>query len=142
VSGTPRLRNFEQSAADAIAIADADLAVGEAFHREVLSELPECEIGSLQFTLPIVIGIHLVDKHSPVFSTTVPYEPLRHRSSDTFRSGFWAGCVFRLVRSTFASLRRASSNSGSHWNLGPLPGSPVPSCAFHHRVTLFTTDES
>jgi nicotinamide riboside kinase len=69
VAGHTRLRNFEQSAADAIAIADADLAVGEAFHREVLSELPECEIGSLQFTLPIVIGIHLVDKHSPVFST-------------------------------------------------------------------------
>src|SRR5271154_4854245 len=54
---------------DQIAIADADLAVGEAFHREVLCELPECQIGSLQFTLPIVIGIHLVDKHSPVFST-------------------------------------------------------------------------
>ena len=69
VAGHTRLRDFEHSAADAIAIADADLAVGQAFHREVLSELPECEIGSLQFTLPVVIGIHLVDKHSPVFST-------------------------------------------------------------------------
>jgi nicotinamide riboside kinase len=69
IAGDARLRNFEHSAADAIAIADADLTVGEAFHREVLSELPESKIGSLQFTLPKVIGIHLVDKHSPVFST-------------------------------------------------------------------------
>jgi len=52
-----------------VAIADADLAVSQVFHREVFSELPEFEIGSLQFALPIVIGIHLVDKHSPVFST-------------------------------------------------------------------------
>ena len=44
----------------------------------------------------------------------------RHSS----HSGFWAGYAFRLERSTFALfLRRASSNSGSHWNLGPLPGS-------------------
>jgi hypothetical protein len=64
-----RLRNLEESAADAITVADADLAVGQTFHREVLSELPECEIASLQFTLPIVIGIHLVDKHRAVFST-------------------------------------------------------------------------
>jgi hypothetical protein len=69
VAGHPRLRNFEQSAADAIAISDADLTVGQAFHREVLSELPECEIASPQFALPVVIGIHLIDKHSSVFST-------------------------------------------------------------------------
>src|SRR5262249_4409001 len=49
-------------------LADADFAVGQAFHREVLSELTECEIASLQFTLPIVVGIHLVDKHSAVRS--------------------------------------------------------------------------
>ena len=47
VAGYTRLRNFEQSAADAIAIADTDLTVGQAFDREVLSELPECEISSL-----------------------------------------------------------------------------------------------
>jgi hypothetical protein len=69
VAGHTRLRNFEQSAADAIAIADANLAVGQTFHREVLSELPECEIASLQFTLPVVIAIYLVDKHRAVFST-------------------------------------------------------------------------
>ena len=44
----------------------------------------------------------------------------RHSS----HSGFWSGCAFHLERSTFAFfLRRASSNLGSHWNLGPLPGS-------------------
>jgi hypothetical protein len=48
--------------------ADAGLAVGEAFHRKVLPELPEWEIASLQFALPIVIGIHLVDEHGAVFS--------------------------------------------------------------------------
>jgi hypothetical protein len=35
----------------------------------VLSELPEREICSLQFMLPVVIGIHLLDKHCAVFST-------------------------------------------------------------------------
>jgi hypothetical protein len=69
IASDTRLRDFENSAADAIAIADANLAVGEAFYRKVLRELPECEIGSLQFALPVVIGIDLVNKHSPVFST-------------------------------------------------------------------------
>jgi hypothetical protein len=31
--------------------------------------LPEGEIAPLQFTLPVVIRIHLVDKHSALLST-------------------------------------------------------------------------
>src|SRR6516165_1709946 len=69
VAGHTRLRHFEQSTADAIAIADTDLAVSQAFDGEVLSELPEGEVAVLQFTLPIVIGIYLVHKHGAVFST-------------------------------------------------------------------------
>jgi hypothetical protein len=63
------LGDFEQRPADPIAVADADLAVGQAFHGEVLSELPEAEITPLQFTLPIVIRIHLVDKNGALLST-------------------------------------------------------------------------
>jgi hypothetical protein len=77
VASHTRLRNFEKCAADAIAIADADLAVGQALYREVLSELSEREIGALQFTLPIAIGIHLVDKHRPVFATVTGEITLR-----------------------------------------------------------------
>jgi hypothetical protein len=58
-----------QRPADPIAIADTDLALGQALYGEVFSELPEGEIAPLQFTLRVVIRIHLVDKHSVVLST-------------------------------------------------------------------------
>ena len=64
-----RLGDFEERPADPIAVADADFAVGQAVHGEVLSELPEGEIISLQLTLPIVIRIHLVDKNGALLST-------------------------------------------------------------------------
>src|SRR6516165_8423084 len=44
VAGHTRLGDFKQRPADAVAVADADLAVGQAFHSEVLSKLPEGEI--------------------------------------------------------------------------------------------------
>src|SRR5262249_10109944 len=69
VAGHTRLRHFEQRPSDPIAIAYADLAVGQTFDGEVFSELPEGEIAPLEFTLPVAIRIHLVDKHRAVLST-------------------------------------------------------------------------
>jgi hypothetical protein len=39
--------------------------------------LPECEIASLQFSLPVVIRIDLVDKHGAVFTAVAVEITLR-----------------------------------------------------------------
>ena len=39
VAGDPGLRDLEDGSADLVAIADADLVIGESFHGEVLAEL-------------------------------------------------------------------------------------------------------
>src|SRR5262249_19322063 len=77
VAGHARLGDFKQRPADPIAVADADLAVGQAFHSEVLSELPEGEVTSLQLTLPVAIRIHLVDEDGALFSTVTVQITLR-----------------------------------------------------------------
>jgi hypothetical protein len=71
------LRDFEQRSANPVAIADADFTIGQALHSEVLSELPKCEIVSLKFSLPVVIGIDLVDKHGAVFTAVAVEITLR-----------------------------------------------------------------
>src|SRR4051812_36466233 len=63
-----RLRHFKQRPADPVAVADANLAVGQAVHGEMFAELPEGEVTSLQLTLPVVISIHRVDKNGALFS--------------------------------------------------------------------------
>jgi hypothetical protein len=69
VAGHTRLRHFKQRPTDPIAVANADLAIGQPLHGEIFSELPKGEIAPIQFTLPVVIRIHLVDKHGAVLST-------------------------------------------------------------------------
>ena len=64
IAGHTRLCDFEQRLADPVAVADADIAVGQSVHSEVFAKLPECEIAPLQFALPVAIRIHLVDEHS------------------------------------------------------------------------------
>ncbi len=63
ITSHARLRHLEQRAADAIPVADADLVVREAFHGEVLAELPEGEIAAAWNALPIPIRVDLVDHH-------------------------------------------------------------------------------
>ncbi len=77
VASHPRLRDFEQRSADPVAVADRDLAVGQPLHGQIFSELPECEIASLQLLFPVTIGIHLIDKHSAVFPTVTGQVTLR-----------------------------------------------------------------
>jgi hypothetical protein len=56
------LGDFEQGAADLIAVADADGIVGQSFDREVFAELSVDEVGPLQLLLPMTIGFDLVDE--------------------------------------------------------------------------------
>ena len=64
-----RLGDLEQRLADPVAIADADLVVGEALDGEVLAELPVGEVASSQFALPVAVGLDLVDEHGAVLAT-------------------------------------------------------------------------
>jgi hypothetical protein len=68
VTGHAGLRDLEESGADPVAVADADLVVAQRFHREVLSELPVHEVASPELALPIAIGIDLVDEHGPLLA--------------------------------------------------------------------------
>src|SRR4030095_414054 len=64
----PRLADFEQSRPDPVAVADADLVVGEPLNGEVLSELPVSEVVAPEESLPVSVGLDLVDEHRPVDS--------------------------------------------------------------------------
>src|SRR6516164_3933723 len=69
VTGHARLRHFEQRAANPITVADADLIVRQAVHREVLAELSKHEILSPELPFPITVGIDLIDENGPVLAT-------------------------------------------------------------------------
>src|SRR5271154_2497540 len=66
VAGHAWLRHFKFSATDAVAIADAHLAIGKSFDREVFSELTESKIVAAEKTLPEMVRIHLVDEYGGV----------------------------------------------------------------------------
>ena len=57
------LGDLESRLADAVAVADADLVVGEALDREVLAELAVGEVVASELPLPVAVGIDLVDEH-------------------------------------------------------------------------------
>src|SRR5262249_17840721 len=61
IAGDPRLRDFEQRAADQIPIADAHHVVGQSVDREVLAELSVDEVAPLQLLLPMAVRFDLVD---------------------------------------------------------------------------------
>ena len=66
VAGDPRLAHLEQRGADAVAVADPDLVIGESFDGEVLAELPVAEIVAVQERLPVAIGLQLVEEDRTV----------------------------------------------------------------------------
>ena len=68
-------------------VADAHLLVGQALDGKVLPELSEHEVMAVELTLPVMIGLHLVDEDRPVFSSmsgqvslpvTIDVEPAHH----------------------------------------------------------------
>ena len=63
VAGGPRLRHLEQSSPDPVAVADADLVIGQSLDGEVLAELPVSKIATVQPFLPVAIRLDLVDEN-------------------------------------------------------------------------------
>ena len=68
VTGDARLRDFEQRSADAVAVADADLVVGETLDGEVLADLALGEVVALELALPVAVRVDLVDEHGAVLA--------------------------------------------------------------------------
>jgi hypothetical protein len=64
-----RLCHFKVSAADAVAIANADLVIRKSLNSEVFSELAESKIVAAQKALPVIVRIHLLDEYGPLLST-------------------------------------------------------------------------
>src|SRR3546814_1584990 len=75
-SGDARLGHFEQSAADAVAVANAHLLVGQAVDGEVLPELAIGEIVSTKLALPIAIGVDLIDEDGSLLAAVASQVPL------------------------------------------------------------------
>jgi hypothetical protein len=68
VTGDARLRDFERRSADAVAVADADLVVGETLDGEVLAELAVAEIAPSELSLLVAVRVDLVDEHGAVLA--------------------------------------------------------------------------
>jgi hypothetical protein len=77
VARCARLRYFKFSITDAVSIVDTDLVVREALDDEVFSELAESKITTAQKALPVMVRIHLVDKHGAVLPTVAGQIGLR-----------------------------------------------------------------
>ena len=62
------MRYLEDRGADLVAVADADLVIGESLHGEVLAELSVDEVVSSELALPVTIGVDLVDEHGTLLA--------------------------------------------------------------------------
>src|SRR5262249_46556880 len=113
VAGDAWLCYFEYSTTNAVAIADADLVIRKPVNREVFSELPEAEVITSEKALPVMIGVHLINKHCALLATvtgeialgvTINIERARHSPSrdrkfpDCGADGFAVPC--HLARKT------------------------------------------
>jgi len=68
VAGDARLRDLEDGGADLVAVADADLVVAQPLDREVLAELAVDEVIATELSLPVAVGVELVDEHGPLLA--------------------------------------------------------------------------
>jgi len=68
VARHPRLGDLEFGAADAVAVADADVVIGKSAHGEVLTEMARLEVVAVQKRFPEVVGLDLVHHHGTVLS--------------------------------------------------------------------------
>jgi hypothetical protein len=69
VAGHARLRDLKYGRPNPVAVADADLIVGEPLDREVLAELPVDEVASPELAFPVPVGLDLVDEHGALLAT-------------------------------------------------------------------------
>jgi hypothetical protein len=90
IAGDPGLTDLEQSRADLVAVADADLRVREPLHGEVVAELPVGEIVAAENVLPEPVGLDLIDEHRAVdaavplqvaLAVAVDVEPANHAAA-------------------------------------------------------------
>jgi len=58
-----RLCYFEFSVTNAVSITNTDLVIGKSFNSKILSKLAENKIIASQKTLPVTVGIDLIDEH-------------------------------------------------------------------------------
>ncbi len=82
VAGDPRLGHLEDRVPDPVPVPDAHLVVRQAFHGEVLAELPEHEVVPAELALPVPVRVELVDQDGSLLATVpvevalpVPVEP-------------------------------------------------------------------
>ena len=68
VARDPRLGDFEGCRPDLVVVTDADLVVAEAVDREVLAELAVDQVVAPELSLPVSIGIDLVDEDGPLLA--------------------------------------------------------------------------
>jgi hypothetical protein len=69
IAGYAWLRNLEYGLADAVAIANVDLVVSKFLNREIFAELSEHEITAPKEMFPVVVRLHLVEKHGELLAT-------------------------------------------------------------------------
>jgi len=62
VASHARLCYFKNRITNAVSITDADLVIRKRFDSEVFAELTETKITATQEALPVMVGVHLVDK--------------------------------------------------------------------------------
>jgi hypothetical protein len=81
------LRYFEDRAADAVSIADADLVIKKSFNGKVFTELTVDEVIASEKAFPVLIGVHLINENGTLFTTvtgqiglcvSIYIEPARH----------------------------------------------------------------
>jgi len=69
VAGYARLCHFKYRVTNAVSIANADLVIKKSPNREVFSELTEDKVTTSEKTLPVVIGVHLINKNGALLAT-------------------------------------------------------------------------
>ena len=73
VAGDAWLSDLEDRGADPVAVADADVGVGQSLDGEVLAELPVDEVVPAELALPVSVRLHLVDEDGALLAA-VPGE--------------------------------------------------------------------
>ena len=120
VTGNARLRHLEQGTTDPVAVSDTHFCIRQTIDGKVLSELSVNEVISSKVVLPVPIGIHLIDEHSPTFaavtgqvtlSVAVYVEPAHHArpSTGVFQMPVWTVLPCQVMsrgRPTLTESRR------------------------------------
>ena len=63
IASDPRLRYFEDGAANLVAVADTHHVVGQSFDGQVLAELPVHEVVPSKLAFPVPVRVDLVNEH-------------------------------------------------------------------------------